>query len=112
MDGLEGLISANAGGWAAFVTLVVSLVTAVSRGWLVPRRTVELVDAAAQRTATVQAERLADSREREIEWKGAWMSEKARGDLQADQIGDLLEQGRTTLAAIESLKRVATGETS
>jgi hypothetical protein len=88
------LINADAGGWAAFVTIVVSFVTSIARGWLVPRKTIEQLEAAARRVEEVQAQRLADSTNRETEWRASWLAEKTRGDLQADQIGDLLELAR------------------
>lgn len=105
------LVNPDAGGWAAFVVMVVSIVTSVARGWLVPRRTVDALAAATAKVEAVQAERLADSRAETAEWRGAWTTEKARGDLQADQLGDLLELARTTATALEGLKRAARGET-
>ncbi len=103
------LVNPDAGGWAAFVAVVVATVTAVARGWLVPRRTVDTLDATAQRVAAVQAERLADSRAREEEWHSAWTTERARGDLQVDQIGELLELARTNDQVLRALKSATGG---
>ena len=105
------LVNPDAGGWAAFVVMVVSIVTAIARGWLVPKRTVDQLTEAAARVDAVQAERLADSIAREAEWKASWVTERARGDLQSDQVGELLEQGRVTVTALEGLKRAARGDT-
>jgi hypothetical protein len=93
----------------ALVSLVVLAVLAVWRGWLVPKATVDQLAQATERIEAVQAQRLADSQTRENEWRTAWMNEKARGDLQADQIGELLELARTTEAALRALKTTAGG---
>ena len=93
----------------ALVGLVVIAIVAVWKGWLVPRATVDQLEEATERIEGIQAERLADSLRRESEWKAAWMAEKARSDLQADQLGDLLELARTTDAFIRGVHRVAGG---
>lgn len=87
--------------------LVTFAVLAVWRGWLVPRRTVDELARATDRVEAVQAQRLSDSVTRESEWKAAWMAEKARADLQADQLGDLMELAKTTDAFIRELRQVA-----
>lgn len=107
MGGWEGLILQNAPG-GALVALITLAVLAVWRGWLVPRVTVEQLAQATIRIEGVQAQRLADSQQREEEWRAAWNTERARGDLQADQIGELLELARTTDASLRGLK-TATG---
>jgi len=104
------LINPDAGGWAAFVVLVVSLVTSIARGWLVPRRTVDTLAEVTVRIEAVQAERLTESVEREREWRAAWLASEEARRLLADQVGDLLEYARTTDAFIRGLKQVAGGE--
>jgi hypothetical protein len=93
----------------ALVSLVAVAILAVWRGWLVPRVTLDRMEQATARVESVQAQRLADSQEREHEWREAWLKEKARGDLQADQISELLELARTTDAALRALKTTAGG---
>src|SRR3954454_7457557 len=62
---------------AALVTLITTAVLAVWRGWLVPRRTVDVL-------IEVQAERLAEARARELEGRAAWQTcEQARSLLDA-----------------------------
>jgi len=91
----------------ALVSLVVLAIVAVWRGWLVPKATVSELARATDKVEEVQAQRLSDSVTRESEWKAAWMAEKARADLQADQLGDLMELARTTDAFIRELRTVA-----
>jgi hypothetical protein len=93
----------------ALVSLVAIAILAVWRGWLVPRITLDRIEASNARVEEVQAQRLADSKTREHEWRDAWTAEKARGDLQAEQIGELLELARTTEAALRALKLTAGG---
>lgn len=107
MGGWEDLILRNAPG-GALVALITLAVLAVWRGWLVPRATVDQFAQATTKVEEVQAQRLADSQQREKEWQAAWNTERARGDLQADQIGELLELARTTDASLRGLK-AATG---
>jgi len=93
----------------ALVSLVAVAILSVWRGWLVPRVTLDRMEQSTGRVETVQAQRLADSQEREHEWREAWLKEKARGDLQADQISELLELARTTDSALRALKTTAGG---
>lgn len=108
MGGIEELIFRNAPG-GALVGLIGLAIIAVWRGWLVPKMTVDQLAAATTRVETVQSERLVDSRARESELWGAWNAERARGDLQARQIDELLELARTTDAALRALKTTAGG---
>lgn len=110
MGGFEELILRNAPG-GALIALITLAVLAVWRGWLVPKATVDQLAQATVRVEAVQAQRLADSHQREEEWRTSWQLERARGDLQADQIGELLELARTTDASLRGLKAAAGGGT-
>ena len=111
MGGLPNLIFSNAPG-GALVSLIVFAVLAVWRGWLVPRSTLDRIALETLKVEAVQAQRLADSQGREEEWRAAWTAERARGDLQANQIGELLELARTTDASLRGLKTVTRGESA
>lgn len=80
------LVNPDAGGWAAFVTIVAALVTSVARGWLVPRTTVDKLVKANELVAAVQAERLAESIARENEWRAMGLAERQRADLLASAL--------------------------
>lgn len=104
MEELGPLLFRNAPG-GALVTLIVFAVLAVWRGWLVPKTTVDKLDAALARVEAVQEKRLAESIAREQEWKAAWMAAEQARQLSADQVGDLLELAKTTDAFIRTLPR-------
>jgi small-conductance mechanosensitive channel len=67
---------------SALVALVTLAVIAVIRGWLVPRRSVDQL-------LSVQAERLAETREREIEWREAAKAFEAQGDATLEALRTL-----------------------
>jgi hypothetical protein len=77
------------------------------RGGRGPSGTLDRIEQETAKVESVQAQRLADSQAREEEWRAAWNAERARGDLQANQIGELLELARTTDASLRGLKTVA-----
>lgn len=95
MDAVLAALGHQAPG-AALVSLIALAIGLVLRGTLVPRTQVrELV--------AVQEQRLAESRDREREWRSAWeVSEAARAVL-AGNDADLLEAMRTLEALIRAL---------
>jgi hypothetical protein len=111
VGGLQDLFFNTAPG-GALVSLIVFAVLAVWRGWLVPRGTLDRIAIETAKVEAVQAQRLADSQGREEEWRAAWTAERARGDLQADQIGELLELARTTDASLRGMRTAARGESA
>ena len=107
---MDQLIS-HFGPGGGLVALIAAAVLAVIRGWLVPKRTVDQLAEATARVEAVQAQRLADSVARESEWKAAWQAADEARRVQAEQLRELLELGRTMDAFIRSLRSV-TGGTS
>lgn len=78
------------------VSLVTMAVVAVWRGWLVPRRTVDTLVA-------VQADRLAEARARELEWRAAWQTaEEARRVLDG-HVQDVVDSLRTVEALVRAI---------
>lgn len=110
VGGWTDLVLPNVPG-GALVSLIGLAIVAVWRGWLVPKITVDTLAAATARVEAVQAERLNDAQERQRELWAAWNAERARGDLQARQIDELLELARTTDVALRALKTTAGGIT-
>jgi hypothetical protein len=108
MDSVADLIGRSAPG-GALVMLIVFAVLAVWRGYLVPKSTVDKMDATVIRVETVQEKRLAESLTREQEWKAAWMASEQARQLQTSQLADLLELARTTDAFIRGLRQVTEG---
>lgn len=105
MDEVFALALRNLDG-GAFIGLVALLATAMWRGWLVPRPTVVQLLEAREVVIAAQSERLAESLEREREWRAAWMTSEERGRVRDAQTGDLLEMARTTDALVRALPRV------
>lgn len=109
--GLAEYVNPDLGGWAVFITLVVGLFTAVWRGWLVPRPTVDRLEKSWEQVCGSAAERLAESIEREREWRASWMTSEERGRVRDEQVADLLELARTTDALVRALPRaIRTGD--
>lgn len=77
------------------VSIVVMAVVAIIKGWLVPRRSVDQL-------LSVQAERLAETREREIEWRRAAETFEAQGDA-------TLEALRTLEAVVRAIPQLPIG---
>lgn len=98
LDALAGNVDTG-----AFLALVAVLGTAIWRGWLVPRPTVEKLEEAFDKIAAVQEMRLAESTTRESEWKAAWVAENAKGQVLAGQIADLVEYAKTADHVLRSL---------
>ena len=105
MDPIFGIIDPQVGGWATCVTVLVAIVTAVWRGWLVPRPTVDRLEKSWEQVCQSRAERLSESTEREKEWRAAWLAEQQKGSVRDQQVGDLLELARTTDALVRALPR-------
>lgn len=93
MTALE--LAGRVGPSSALVALVFLSVVAIIRGWLVPRRSVDQL-------LSVQAERLAETREREIEWRKAALQFEAQGDA-------TLEALRTLEALVRSIPPLPRG---
>lgn len=81
---------------AALVTLITTAVLAVWRGWLVPRRTVDVL-------IEVQAERLAEARARELEWRAAWQTCEQARSLLDEHVSDVVDSLRTVEALVRAL---------
>jgi DNA-binding GntR family transcriptional regulator len=106
---LNELLLRNTPG-GALAALIIFAVVAVWRGWLVPRSTLRTLDTTRGYVEAVQEKRLAESVAREQEWKAAWLAAEQARQLQAAQIGDLLELAKTTDAFIRGLRTVTKGE--
>lgn len=110
MDEVFALALRNLDG-GAFIALVSLLATAVWRGWLVPRTTVDRLEKSWEMVIASRAERLAESVEREKEWRTSWMISEERGRVRDAQVVDLLELAKTTDALVRALPRaIRTGE--
>lgn len=88
------------GGAAAILALVVLFILV---GRLVPRATVN--DVRADRDA-----RIAELAQERDTWRAAYMEEAAARRVAQDQVGELLEFGRTADHVLRSLPRPALGE--
>jgi hypothetical protein len=105
MDGLVDLVSRTGSG-SALVTLVVFAVLAVWRGWLVPRATVERLEAAQRSIVEIQEKRLAEAIARESEWRKAYETSREANVLLIGQTDDVL----AGLATVEQLVRDLTNK--
>lgn len=56
---------------------------------------------------TLLEDRVRSAEEREKLWREAYISEKERADLFAHSHAEMLEQGRTTIAALEAIAAAA-----
>jgi hypothetical protein len=100
-DQLLGHLAQVAPG-GALVTIVATSVLAVVRGWLVPRRSVDQL-------IQVQAERLAEARLREQEWRAAWDAERQTRRILDQHTSDVLEGLRTVEALLRALPAAKSG---
>lgn len=83
----------------ALVSLVVLGVLAILRGWLVPRHSVDQL-------IQVQAERLAEARQREQEWRAAYEKTAEARQLLDNHVGDVVDSLRTVEALVRALPPV------
>lgn len=94
--GIPGAVLIRGGAVAVLGFVVLAIIA----GKLVPRKVVE--DVRADRDA-----RLEEANKRGDEWRAAAEAQDARNDLQAQQIQQLLDIGRTTNALVEGLTKAA-----
>jgi hypothetical protein len=102
-DWVSGALQLAPGG--GLVGLVTLAVLAVWRGWLVPRGTLDLLNASAAREIQGYRERLDDSKIRENEWKAAYGASEEARRVQAGQLAELLELAKATDAVLRALPR-------
>lgn len=93
---------APGGGLIGLVTLAV---LAVWRGWLVPRGTLDVLNASAAERIAQYKERLEESKTREHEWKAAYDASEEARRVQAGQLSELLELAKATDAFMRALPR-------
>jgi hypothetical protein len=97
---LIGLLTRLAPG-SALVTLIAFAVTAVWRGWLVPRATIEKLEEAQRTVVEIQEKRLAEAIARENEWRKAYETSRTANDILLGHVDDVL----TGLSTVENLVR-------
>jgi hypothetical protein len=98
----DALQLAPGGGLVGLVTLAV---LAVWRGWLVPRGTLDLLNASTAREIQVIKERLEESKVREHEWKAAFNASDEARRVQTEQLKELLALAQATDAFMRALPR-------
>jgi len=79
---------------------IVSVLTGLIRGWIVPGRVVDRLDQAHARQVEFE-------KRRGDEYKAAWEASDQRGDLLASQVSELLSIGRNTASVLSSLQQWA-----
>lgn len=100
MEAFLKLLGGNASG-GALVTLVAFAVMAVWRGWLVPRSTVERLEAAQRAIVEIQEKRLTEAVSREAEWRQAYDTAREANTVLTGHVDDVL----AGLSTVEQLVR-------
>lgn len=87
------------GVWGSLIALAV---VSVIRGWLVPKTTLDRIEA-------LYAARLADRDARIVELHGLYQAVDARNDMLAHQVRELADGVRTSNAVVAALPRTSEG---
>lgn len=96
-DNAAGLLQAG-GPWVALLSVLLAGLQQIRTGGLVPRATLDLM------IAQYEA-RIAESREREQQWRSAADLERLAGQEQREQLGELIPLARTSVAILQSLPK-------
>jgi hypothetical protein len=89
-------VAGVAGPWTLLLGVLVAGLYAILRGTLVPASQVDRL------TAQWEA-RLAESHERELAWRQAYERTEEARDVNARQLGELMNLGQTTVALLRAL---------
>lgn len=89
-------VGSAVGPWVALLGLLLAGLRAILSGALVPRSTLDVLNAQWER-------QLDESRERERGWRSAYDAEHAAGEVRSDQLNRLIVIGQTTEALLRSL---------
>lgn len=97
--------AADVGPWAVVLGLIGAGIRAIITGALVPRSTLDVLTAQWEARLSEKDDRLAESHEREEQWREAHGLEVKAGDLRDAQIGRLMSLAEAADRMLQALPR-------